>query len=96
MLDRSDGISLRSGFLRYSQLRPEAAALVVRGETCSYRELEGKARQLATAIRQACGRQCPERVGIFAYRSETAYTGTLAALFAGGTFVPLNPAFPPN
>jgi amino acid adenylation domain-containing protein len=94
MLDRSDGISLRSGFLRHLQLRPEAAALVVRGETRSYRELESKARQLATAITQACGGDRPGRVGIFAYRSETAYTGTLAALFAGGTFVPLNPTFP--
>lgn len=95
MLDRSDGISLRSGFLRHAQLNPEAAALVVRGETRSYRELESKARRLAAAITQACGGRRPERVGLFAYRSETAYTGTLAALFAGATFVPLNPTFPP-
>jgi amino acid adenylation domain-containing protein len=95
MLDRSEGPSLRSGFLHHSQLRPQAPALVVRGKTYSYGELETKARQLAAAIISE-GRGRPERVGIFAYRSETAYVGTLATLFAGGTFVPLNPTFPPE
>src|SRR5262249_15909369 len=34
------------------------------------------------------------RVGVFAYRSETSYSASLAALCSGAAFVPLNPAFP--
>lgn len=95
MLDRSDGPSLRRGFLSHAQLRPDAPALVARGQTRSYSELEQAARRQAAALVQLCGGR-PQRVGLFAYRSETAYTGTLAALFAGATYVPLNPTFPPE
>lgn len=95
MLDRSDGISLRSGFLSHAALNPTAPAVVVRNVTRSYGELEANARRWANAIIAGVGRR-PERVGLLAYRSEVAYTGTLAALFAGATFVPLNPTFPPE
>jgi amino acid adenylation domain-containing protein len=91
--DRSDGPSLRSGFLRHAAERPDAPAVVVRGATRTYGELEAAASRWANAIVGAIGRR-PERVGLFAYRSEVAYTGTLAALLAGATFVPLNPTFP--
>jgi amino acid adenylation domain-containing protein len=67
--------------------------MVVRGVTRSYAELEDRARRWAAVITDACTDR-PERVGLFAYRSETAYTGTLAALCAGATYVPLNPTFP--
>jgi len=93
VLDRSDGRSLRSAFLYHSQIRPDAPAIVVRGESRSYGQMEHNARCWARAITEVCGRR-PERVGLFAHRSETAYTGTLAALFAGATYVPLNPTFP--
>jgi len=93
VLDRSDGPSLRSGFLRQAALRPDAPALVVRGKVRTYGQLEDNARRWARALTTACGRR-PERVGLFAFRSETAYTGTLAALFAGATYVPFNPTFP--
>jgi len=33
---------------------------------------------------------------VFAYRSETAFSGILAALFSGHGYVPLNPNFPPE
>ena len=93
MLDRSDGPSLRSGFLRHAALNPGATAFVVRGKSYSYGETEETARRWAGAMLQACGGR-PERVGLFAYRSAVAYTGTLAALFAGAAYVPLNPTFP--
>lgn len=35
-----------------------------------------------------------KRVGVLGYRSETSYLGTLASLFAGAAFVPLNPRYP--
>jgi amino acid adenylation domain-containing protein len=93
MFDRSDGRSLRSAFLQHASKRPDAPAVVVRGVTRSYAELETTARRWANAI-IGIGRSRPERVGVFAYRSEVSYCGTLAALFSGATFVPLNPTFP--
>jgi amino acid adenylation domain-containing protein len=93
VLDRSDGPSLRSGFLRHAAAQPDAAAMVVRGASCSYGQMEDTARRWARAIIEAAqGR--PQRVGLFAYRSAVAYTGTMAALFSGATYVPLNPTFP--
>ena len=41
----------------------------------------------------ACGTP-PRRVGVFAYRSETAYVGVPAARLRRVTFVPLNRTFP--
>jgi len=93
VLDRSDGPSLRSGFLRHAVLHPDAPAVVVRGASFSYGQMEESARRWARAIIEARGGRA-ERVGLFAYRSAVAYTGTLAALFAGAAYVPLNPTFP--
>jgi amino acid adenylation domain-containing protein len=93
VFDRADGVSLRTGFLRQARLRPDAPAVAVRGRVLSYGELESMARRMAGVLVRECGGR-PARVGLFAYRSETAYGGTLAALFAGATFVPLNPTFP--
>jgi amino acid adenylation domain-containing protein len=93
MIDKTDGGSLRSGFVRQVNARPEAPALVVRGITKSYGELDHTARVWARAIQEAALRP-PERVGVFAHRSEVSYVGTLAALFSGAAFVPLNPTFP--
>lgn len=95
MLDRSDGVSLRTGFLRQACLRPNAPAVVVPGRVLSYGELESVARRIANVLVQRCNGR-PGRVGLFAYRSEVAYSGTLAILFSGAAFVPLNPTFPPE
>ena len=92
-VDKTDGRSLRSGFLANAASRPDAGALVVQGVQRSYRELEHTARVWANAMGQALDRPA-ERVGVFGYRSEVGYTGVLAALFSGATFVPLNRTFP--
>ena len=85
--------SLRSGFLDFAQRHPENVALVVGGATRTYGEVEARARCWAQAIVGRLDKRC-ERVGVFAYRSETAYVGVLAALCSGATFVPLNRTFP--
>lgn len=59
----------------------------------TYGEIDISARRWAARIVRALDRQ-PERIGVFAYRSEVGYIGTLAALFAGAAFVPLNRTFP--
>lgn len=92
-LDKTDGPSLRREFLNRVSLAPELPALVVRGITRSYADLDTAARTWANAIVQNCS-VLPERIGVFGYRSEVSYVGTLAALMAGCTFVPLNPTFP--
>lgn len=95
MLDKTDGPSLRQGFLDAARLYADRPALVVKGTTRTYAELENTARTWAAAIVHRLDRT-PARIGVFAYRSETAYAGVLAALMAGATFVPLNPTFPPE
>jgi amino acid adenylation domain-containing protein len=95
MIDKSEGVTLRSGFFAHADKNPAAPALVVRGETISYGQLSEKVRTWAQAILGLAGSPVA-RVGVFAYRSEPAYAGVLAALAAGGAFVPLNLNFPPE
>lgn len=92
-IDRVDGRSLRSGFLANAGRVPDAPALVIGGTTRSYGQLEERARRWAGAIVQHLGRP-PGRVGVYGQRSETIYTGVLAALLGGGAFVPLSSRVP--
>jgi amino acid adenylation domain-containing protein len=88
-----NGRSLRSGFLNRAAAAPAHPCLVVSGETIAYGELERRARLIAAAITRD-GTIEAKRVGVFGSRSAVAYAGTLAALFSGAAFVPLNPRFP--
>ena len=49
MIDRVDGRSLRTGFLRSAALRPDAACFVIKDEPTSYAEVEQAARRWASA-----------------------------------------------
>ena len=90
---KTDGRSLRSGFLRSAVTYPDAPALILGERTITYKELDQTARTWATAIVGSLSRPA-RRVGILAYRSEVSYAGVLAALYSGAAFVPLNPTFP--
>lgn len=92
-IDRVDGRSMRTGFLRSAAERPDSPCLVIKGATHSYSEIERSARTWANAIVSRLGRPA-QRIGVFGYRSRVSYAGVLAALFSGATFVPLNPTFP--
>lgn len=93
ILDRADGRSLRSEFLRAAAQFGERPGLIVKGRTLVYREIEEMARRWAAVLlERRPGRL--GRVGVFAYRSEAAYIGTLTSLFSGAAFVPLNRTFP--
>lgn len=85
--------SILDGFIRSEQRYPARLALVTSTRRWTYEELGFRARQYAHAILDACGGRA-ERVGVFAYRTDTAYVGTLAALFSGAAFVPLNRTYP--
>ncbi len=90
---KTDGRSLRSGFLRSAASYPDAPALILGERSITYKELDQTARTWAGTILGSLGRPA-RRVGILAYRSEVSYAGVLAALYSGAAFVPLNPTFP--
>jgi amino acid adenylation domain-containing protein len=72
---------------------PGRVALEVGGRAVSYAELDRLSERLAARIVRHTGHR-PERVGLLAARSLTAYAGYLAALRLGAAAVPLNPAHP--
>ncbi len=74
---------------------PDAPAVVFGQTSLSYRELDQRATQLAYALlQQGVGRGV--RVGVCLERSPEMLVALLAIFKAGGAFVPLDPAFPPE
>lgn len=84
---------LHAGFLDSAARFPERPALEIGGECLAYAQLRDRALGIAAAISAHTGTDRP-RVGILASRSVPTYSGILGTLMAGGTVVPLNPAFP--
>ncbi|HLJ86027.1 MAG TPA: amino acid adenylation domain-containing protein [Candidatus Angelobacter sp.] len=74
---------------------PESVAIEAAGQRLTYRELNRRANQLARyLVRAGVG---PEvRVGICMERGLEMVIGLLAILKAGGTYVPLDPNYPPE
>jgi amino acid adenylation domain-containing protein len=86
------GRGLPDRFLHGWQLDPQREAVRVGGRSLSYQALH--ARALAIAGELVADGRVPRRVGLLAARTERAYAGLLAALYAGAAVVPLQPAFP--
>ncbi|MBD1807083.1 amino acid adenylation domain-containing protein [Microcoleus sp. FACHB-SPT15] len=75
------------------ELAPHAIALVQGNEQWTYQELNAKANRLANYLKKQS--VAPEmRVGICAERSIEMVVGILGILKAGGTYVPLDLAYP--
>jgi amino acid adenylation domain-containing protein len=72
---------------------PEAVAACGENEQVSYRELNGRANQLAHYL-QKQGVGPDTRVGICIERSVEMLVAVLGVLKAGGAYVPLDPAYP--
>lgn len=72
---------------------PEAVAVVYEGQSLTYRELNERANQLARYLRRI-GITPGELVGLCLERSQEVVVGVLAILKAGGTYLPLDPAYP--
>lgn len=87
--------TLRSGFLRSSELFPARAALEVGGTVLTYRELRERAASLAATLQRRTPPGGPPLTAVFGYRSAAAFAGVLGALFQGHGYVPLNRTFPP-
>ncbi|RZK55715.1 MAG: amino acid adenylation domain-containing protein, partial [Hymenobacter sp.] len=74
---------------------PNNLALSWLGTTCTYRELNQLADQLAARL-QHQGVQPGDFVGLFLAKSVELYVGMLAVLKAGAAYVPLDLSFPPD
>ena len=74
---------------------PDAPALVFDSQHLSYRELNGRANQLAHWLRMR-GVGPDVLVAICAERSVEMVVGLLAIMKAGGAYVPLDPSYPPS
>ena len=84
--------NLAAAFFRHYDARPDKAALILKRETLTYRELGDRALGIAAVLRRQSARV--ERVGILASRCAEAYAGILAANVVGAAYVPFNPKLP--
>ena len=73
--------------------QPDHPAVIWKDESCSYREIDRKANQLA---RHLChlGVNAGTIVGLCAERSPAMIVGILGILKAGGAYLPLDPTYP--
>lgn len=72
---------------------PDAVAVVCQDQRMTYRELNGRANQLARYLRKL-GVGADVLVGIATGRSLEMMVGLLGILKAGGAYVPLDPSYP--
>ncbi len=74
---------------------PEALAVIHEDRRLTYADLNRKANQLAHYL-QTLGVEPETPVGLYVERSPEMIVGLLGILKAGGTYVPLDPAYPPE
>jgi amino acid adenylation domain-containing protein/non-ribosomal peptide synthase protein (TIGR01720 family) len=72
---------------------PDALAATYEGKSLSYRELDGRANQVAHLLRKR-GVGPDQLVGLCAERSMDMLVGLLGILKAGGAYLPLDPEYP--
>lgn len=77
-------------------MHADRPALEVEGRVITYAELRSRACAFAATLERNAPRAEPGLTAVFGYRSETTFTGVLAALFRGHGYVPLNRTFPPG
>ncbi len=86
-------LSLQEGVSVQAELRPDATALVWRGERMTYAELETTSNRLARLLREnGCGRG--DRVAILMPKAPIAIVAMLGVLKTGAAYVPLDPTDP--
>jgi non-ribosomal peptide synthetase component F len=72
---------------------PNATAVIFENERLTYRELNGRANQVAHRLRKL-GVGPDVLVGLFMERNAELVIGLLAILKAGGAYVPIDPVYP--
>lgn len=82
-------------FQRRAALAPYAPAVVCDGVATSYDDLNQQANRLARQLRdRGVGRET--RVGVLVDRSPQLAVAILGVLKAGGTYIPMDPSYPPD
>jgi amino acid adenylation domain-containing protein len=92
-VDETDWACLHEMFEQQVRLTPEATALVFGPEQLTYRELNGRANQLARHLRKQ-GAGAETIVGICLERSLEVVVAVFGALKAGSAYLMLDPAYP--
>src|SRR6185369_11716790 len=87
--------TLHGLFAGQARLRPGAVAVEQAGETLTWGELRRRAGRLARRL-VAEGLRLEERVAVLAERSPDLIVALLGILEAGGAYLPLDPADPPE
>jgi non-ribosomal peptide synthetase component F/methionyl-tRNA formyltransferase len=90
---RYDFRSLPQMFEAQVERTPEATAIVFRGASVTYRELNARANQLAHLL-MARGVTRGDVIGVLMDRSIEMVIGMYAALKSGAAYLPLDPAYP--
>ncbi|MDY0812683.1 amino acid adenylation domain-containing protein [Kitasatospora purpeofusca] len=80
-------------FCEHAATAPQDVALVHRGRTTTYRELDEWSGRIAAGLRRA-GVRTGTRVGLLLGRSPAMLAAILGTWKAGGAYVPLDPAHP--
>ena len=91
--DVVDRVPLPQLFEQQVERTPDAVALIFLEQRLTYRELNGRANQLAHHLR-GLGVGPDSLVGIYLDRSPEMVVGILGIHKAGGAYVPLDPAYP--
>lgn len=90
-----DGTTAHAWFERVAAVRPDHPALEWHGETRTYAQLNRDANRFAHILRRRS--ICEgDVVGICLDRSPGLIAGVLGIMKAGGAFLPLDPAYPPD
>jgi len=92
-MSRKDNL-LHSGFLNSAYRFPDRPAVWINGRSITYKCLKEKACAISGILVEHDHDNEALLTAVFAYRSETAFSGILAALLRGHGYVPLNRTFP--
>ncbi len=90
---RLDGLCVHQAFERWAAATPDALAVAGPTGRLTYRELDERANRLARHLREL-GVGPEVAVAVLAERSPQMMVAILAALKAGGCYLPLDPAYP--
>lgn len=92
-LDVPPQVTIHEMFERQAMIYPNAIAVTYEKEKITYKELNGRANQLAHYL-QKKGVGPDTLVGLCVERSHEMIVGILGILKAGGAYVPLDPTYP--
>jgi amino acid adenylation domain-containing protein len=94
-VERASGLTVHGLIEAQTRESPDSVAVVFGPEQLTYSELDRRTNQLAHHLRKL-GVKPGVLVGVFIERSLEMLVALLGTLKAGGTYVPIDPTFPPE